>query len=106
MRNTEGAVPGEDAPAGRELVERLDHAAAMPDQRSGRSSAELNVGFLLWPRFPLLSLVPAGNCIPEEEEPTHQTRESEHILAGCHPDVVRHPSPRFVLPAYLGKIFV
>src|ERR1700733_5774992 len=60
MRNTEGAVPGEDAPAGRELVERLDHAAAMPDQRSGRSSAELNVGFLLWPRFPLPSL--AGLC--------------------------------------------
>src|SRR5580658_6130134 len=59
MRNTEHAVRGEEAPAGRELVERLD-AAAMPDQRSGRSSAELNVGFLLWPRFPLLSL--AGLC--------------------------------------------
>ncbi|WP_297356230.1 GlxA family transcriptional regulator [Paraburkholderia sp.] len=61
MRQSENAIRGDDLPAGRELVERLDHAVDMPEQCCKRSSsAELNVGFLLWPRFPLLSL--AGLC--------------------------------------------
>jgi transcriptional regulator GlxA family with amidase domain len=61
MRQSEKAIRGDDLPAGRELVEHLDHAVDMQEQRGNRSSsAELNVGFLLWPRFPLLSL--AGLC--------------------------------------------
>ncbi|AVR21438.1 GlxA family transcriptional regulator [Burkholderia multivorans] len=56
--------PSDDPPSSttpaHELVERLDSlsTAAEPSQR--RSGAELNVGILLWPRFPLLSL--GGLC--------------------------------------------
>jgi transcriptional regulator GlxA family with amidase domain len=49
------AYPAEPA-SGRELVDRLDTSQL----RGERPEAELNVGLLLWPRFPLLSL--AGLC--------------------------------------------
>lgn len=43
-----------------ELVEQLDSLPRPLDSRPHRSGAELNVGILLWPRFPLLSL--GGLC--------------------------------------------
>jgi transcriptional regulator GlxA family with amidase domain len=49
--------PPEDQSA-RELVGRLDNAGVAP--RGDEAGAELSVGFLLWPKFPLLSL--AGLC--------------------------------------------
>jgi len=45
---------------GRELVDRLDRACLKRDTHPSRAGAELNIGFLLWPSFPLLSL--AGFC--------------------------------------------
>ncbi|MBN3763696.1 GlxA family transcriptional regulator [Burkholderia sp. Ac-20365] len=43
-----------------ELVEQLDALPRTLQTRSSRSEAELSVGILLWPRFPMLSL--AGLC--------------------------------------------
>ncbi|MBV8627961.1 MAG: helix-turn-helix domain-containing protein [Paraburkholderia sp.] len=48
---------------GRDIVERLDRAGREPhgeQNREPRAGVELNVGFLLWPTFPLLSM--AGFC--------------------------------------------
>src|ERR1700722_12023788 len=45
---------------GRELVDQLDRASVKRDGNASRLGAELNIGFLLWPTFPLLSL--AGFC--------------------------------------------
>jgi transcriptional regulator GlxA family with amidase domain len=45
---------------GRELVDRLDRASLKREGGPSRAGAELNIGFLLWPSFPLLSL--AGFC--------------------------------------------
>ena len=44
----------------RELVQQLDSLPRTREVRASRSDAELSVGILLWPRFPLLSL--AGLC--------------------------------------------
>ncbi|HTH60809.1 MAG TPA: GlxA family transcriptional regulator [Paraburkholderia sp.] len=54
MRTPENSIP--PALDAHQLVERLD----APDGTLGRAGAELNVGILLWPRFPLLSL--GGLC--------------------------------------------
>jgi transcriptional regulator GlxA family with amidase domain len=43
-----------------QLVEQLDALPRTPQARPSRSGAELSVGILLWPRFPMLSL--AGLC--------------------------------------------
>ncbi|PXW28447.1 GlxA family transcriptional regulator [Paraburkholderia caballeronis] len=43
-----------------DLVEQLDALPSASPARRSRSGAELSVGILLWPRFPLLSL--AGLC--------------------------------------------
>ncbi|NKJ49324.1 AraC family transcriptional regulator [Burkholderia sp. SG-MS1] len=43
-----------------ELVHRLDALSTAPDASQPRAGAELNVGIVLWPRFPLLSL--GGLC--------------------------------------------
>ena len=51
--------PADTAPA-HELVERLDALSRAPESVPSRSGPELNVGILLWPRFPLLSL--GGLC--------------------------------------------
>jgi transcriptional regulator GlxA family with amidase domain len=48
-----------NTPAAHELVEQLDELSGTPES-SPRRGAELNVGILLWPRFPLLSL--GGLC--------------------------------------------
>jgi transcriptional regulator GlxA family with amidase domain len=57
-------IPSDDPPANatsaQELVERLDSLSSAPQSSQRRSGAELNVGILLWPRFPLLSL--GGLC--------------------------------------------
>lgn len=57
-------LPSDDSLAGEasahELVDRLDASSTAPDSSHRRSGAELNVGILLWPRFPLLSL--GGLC--------------------------------------------
>lgn len=57
-------IPSDDSPANaasaQELVERLDSLSTAPESSQRRSGAELNVGILLWPRFPLLSL--GGLC--------------------------------------------
>lgn len=42
------------------LVDRLDALSSAPDAVPPRAGAELNVGIMLWPRFPLLSL--GGLC--------------------------------------------
>jgi transcriptional regulator GlxA family with amidase domain len=47
------------APA-HELVEQLDALSSVLDSSHARVGAELNVGIMLWPRFPLLSL--GGLC--------------------------------------------
>lgn len=56
--------PTDDTPAvttpAHELVGQLDELSGTPESSSRRSGAELNVGILLWPRFPLLSL--GGLC--------------------------------------------
>ncbi|MFC0402416.1 GlxA family transcriptional regulator [Paraburkholderia rhizosphaerae] len=59
MATTEYSVSDPNRSTARELVDRLDTSGAT-DQTTDRLGAELNVGFLLWPRFPLLSL--AGLC--------------------------------------------
>jgi transcriptional regulator GlxA family with amidase domain len=46
--------------AARELVARLDRGAPQAPEGAARRGAELSIGFLLWPKFPLLSL--AGFC--------------------------------------------
>jgi transcriptional regulator GlxA family with amidase domain len=43
-----------------QLVERLDALSSVETAADGRTGAELNVGIVLWPRFPLLSL--GGLC--------------------------------------------
>ena len=43
-----------------ELVEQLDALPRTFELRPSRSGAELSVGILLWPRFPMLSL--GGLC--------------------------------------------
>src|SRR5581483_3562120 len=52
--------PSPDTPPAHELVERLDAMSSSPDTVQTRSGPELNVGIVLWPRFPLLSL--GGLC--------------------------------------------
>jgi len=54
-------LPSDNASA-QELIERLDRLSntSAPEAGPGRSGPELNVGILLWPRFPLLSL--GGLC--------------------------------------------
>jgi transcriptional regulator GlxA family with amidase domain len=47
-------------PAARELVERLDLLSGTTEPDVTRAGAELHIGILLWPRFPLLSL--GGLC--------------------------------------------
>ena len=51
---------GREPSLGRDLVDRLDRASVKREGKASRSGAELNIGFLLWPTFPLLSL--AGFC--------------------------------------------
>src|SRR5471030_514829 len=51
---------GREPSLGRDLVDRLDRASVKREGNASRSGAELNIGFLLWPSFPLLSL--AGFC--------------------------------------------
>jgi len=51
--------PTANTDSAHELVERLDSLSSASES-SQRSGAELNVGILLWPRFPLLSL--GGLC--------------------------------------------
>lgn len=46
--------------AASELVAQLDAAPRLVEPRPSRSGAELSVGILLWPKFPMLSL--AGLC--------------------------------------------
>jgi transcriptional regulator GlxA family with amidase domain len=53
-------LDGQDPFLGRGLVDRLDRASVKRDGNPSRSGAELNIGFLIWPTFPLLSL--AGFC--------------------------------------------
>lgn len=50
------AVSHPQPPAARELIEQLDALPRARQARPGRSGAELSVGILLWPRFPMLSL--------------------------------------------------
>lgn len=52
--------PLTNEPPAHELVEKLDSLSTKPGAPQSRSGAELNVGILLWPRFPLLSL--GGLC--------------------------------------------
>jgi transcriptional regulator GlxA family with amidase domain len=52
--------PLTNEPPAHELVEKLDSLSTKPGSPQSRSGAELNVGILLWPRFPLLSL--GGLC--------------------------------------------
>lgn len=53
------AATGMSVPAmGRGLIERLDKLEHVPEK--SRAGAELSMGFVLWPTFPLLSL--AGFC--------------------------------------------
>ena len=54
------AAPGMSSTLGRDLVERLDRDRAPPKPGLSQAGAELSIGFLLWPTFPLLSL--AGFC--------------------------------------------
>jgi hypothetical protein len=49
-----------ESPAGWGIVDRLDRASDKPENEVSRLGAELNIGFFLWPSFPLLSL--AGFC--------------------------------------------
>jgi transcriptional regulator GlxA family with amidase domain len=48
------------APTAHQLVEQLDALPRALQARPSRSDAELSIGILLWPRFPMLSL--AGLC--------------------------------------------
>ncbi len=57
--NPSDDLPSDTAPA-HALVERLDALSSSADSAPPRSGPELNVGILLWPRFPLLSL--GGLC--------------------------------------------
>lgn len=52
--------PSANAAPAHELVERLDSLSGAADSSQRRAGAELSVGILLWPRFPLLSL--GGLC--------------------------------------------
>ena len=52
--------PSPDTTPAHELVDRLDAISSSPDTAQPRPGPELNVGIVLWPRFPLLSL--GGLC--------------------------------------------
>src|SRR5471030_13846 len=93
---------------GRDLVDRLDRASVKREGNASRSGAELNIGFLLWPKFPLLSL--AGFCdalrhaadLGDQSRPLRCTwtiigRHDEVIEASCGfaiPVQAEFPPPR------------
>ncbi len=72
-------LPSDDPLAGEasahELVERLDALSNAPDTSRRRSGAELNVGIVLWPRFPLLSLGGLCDALRHAADRSDQSRQ-------------------------------
>ncbi|NRO95709.1 helix-turn-helix domain-containing protein [Paraburkholderia sp. NMBU_R16] len=68
-------VPPAKAPPAHKLVERLDSLSTATDSPQGRAGAELNVGILLWPRFPLLSLGGLCDALRHAADRSDQSRQ-------------------------------
>lgn len=72
-------LPSDDllanAPPAHELVDRLDSLSTATESSQGRSGAELNVGILLWPRFPLLSLGGLCDALRHAADRSDQSRQ-------------------------------
>src|SRR5206468_667002 len=60
LRMPTAADPARVTDTAPDLVEQLDALPRTLEARASRSGAELSVGILLWPRFPMLSL--GGLC--------------------------------------------
>jgi transcriptional regulator GlxA family with amidase domain len=67
-------APAKSPPA-HELVDRLDSLSTAPESPQGRAGAELNVGILLWPRFPLLSLGGLCDALRHAADRSDQSRQ-------------------------------
>ena len=65
--------------AAHELVEQLDALPHTFEVRPGRSGAELSVGILLWPRFPMLSLAGLCDALRHAADRSDQSRQMR-----CH----------------------
>lgn len=67
--------PLTNEPPAHELVEKLDSLSTKPESLQSRSGAELNVGILLWPRFPLLSLGGLCDALRHAADRSDQSRQ-------------------------------
>jgi len=108
MDNNEQAGYTAKVPTARDLVERLDRSGGEHSTAATHGGAELSIGFLLWPKFPLLSL--AGFCdalrhaadLGDQSRPLRCTwtiigRHDEVIEASCGfaiPVQAEFPPPR------------
>lgn len=63
------------SPAAHELVARLDTLSTPSAAAQARGGAELNVGILLWPRFPLLSLGGLCDALRHAADRSDQSRQ-------------------------------
>jgi len=77
-------------PTARDIVERLDRAGAETSGGEARSGAELSVGFLLWPKFPLLSLAGFCDALRHAADVGDQSRPHRCTwkIIGLHDEVV------------------
>ena len=63
-----------DESQARTIVDRLDRSAQDSTTQSVRSGAELKIGFLLWPKFPLLSLAGFSDALRHAADLGDQSR--------------------------------
>jgi transcriptional regulator GlxA family with amidase domain len=108
MKTDNLPIPSTRASDALGIVERLDRSSATPGAGKQRVGAELRIGFVLWPKFPLLSLAGFSDALRHAADLGDQSRplrcawkiiglHDETVEASCGvavPVQAAFPSPR------------